>query len=117
MLLELDSEQDRDVADRLLLQVIKPSRLVSWPTRPWICGGAVAARDLRADQPEGLRRDAVSYCHQALQLFDAMDQQRFIVVISEVAALGQGALSSTNRTAPACSRICRAPGVTWPWPA
>ncbi|MCS5705002.1 hypothetical protein NZK27_02240 [Synechococcus sp. FGCU-3] len=54
--------------------------------------GSIAARDLRADQPDGLRHDAVSYCLQALQLFEGMDQQRFIAVLSEVAAVGQGGL-------------------------
>ena len=54
--------------------------------------GSIAARDLRTDQPEGLRQDAVSYCLQALQLFEGMDQQRFIAVLSEVAAVGQGGL-------------------------
>jgi len=51
-----------------------------------------AVRDLRADQRDGLRQDAVSYCLQALQLFEAMDHQRFMVVLSEVAAVGQGGL-------------------------
>jgi hypothetical protein len=49
-------------------------------------------RDLRAEQPEGLRQDAVIYCLQALQLFEGMDQQRFMAVLSEVAAMGQGGL-------------------------
>ncbi len=53
---------------------------------------SIAARDLRADKPDGLRQDAVSYCLQVLQLFEPMDQQRFIAVISEVAAMGQGGL-------------------------
>ena len=34
----------------------------------------------------------MSYCLQALQLFEGMDQQRFMAVISEVAAVGQGGL-------------------------
>ncbi len=34
----------------------------------------------------------MSYCLQALQLFEGMDQQRFIAVLSEVAAVGQGEL-------------------------
>jgi hypothetical protein len=34
----------------------------------------------------------MNYYLQALQLFDAMDQQRFIAVLSEVAAVGQGGL-------------------------
>jgi hypothetical protein len=48
--------------------------------------------DHRAAQPEGLRQNAVSYCLQALQLFEGMDQQRFIAGLSEVAAVGQGGL-------------------------
>ncbi len=64
--------------------------------------GSIAARDLRFDQPEGLRQDAVSYCLQALQLFEGMDQQRFNAVLSEVAAVGQGGLQinepGTSRT-------------------
>jgi hypothetical protein len=47
---------------------------------------------LRSAQPEGLRQVTVSYCLQALQLFEGMDQQRFIAVLSEVAAVGQGGL-------------------------
>jgi hypothetical protein len=52
----------------------------------------IAARDLRSIQPEGLRQDAVSHCLQALQLFEGMDQQRFIEVLSQVTAVGQGGL-------------------------
>jgi len=44
----------------------------------------------------------VSYCLQALQLFAGMDQQRFLAVLSEVAAVGQGGLQinevGTSRT-------------------
>ena len=54
--------------------------------------GSIASRDLRADRPDGLRQDAVSYCLQALQLFEVMDQQRFMAVLSEVADVGQGGL-------------------------
>ena len=54
--------------------------------------GSIASRDLRAEQLEGLRQDAVSYCLQALQLFEGMEQQRFMAVLSEVAAVGQGGL-------------------------
>ena len=64
--------------------------------------GSIASRDLRAEQPEGLRQDAVSYCLQALQLFEGMEQQRFMAVLSEVAAVGQGGLqineSGTSRS-------------------
>ena len=45
-----------------------------------------------AGEAQGLRQDAVSYCLQALQLFEGMEQQRFIAVLSEVAAVGQGGL-------------------------
>lgn len=34
----------------------------------------------------------MSYCLQDLQLFEGMDQQRFMAVLSEVAAVGQGGL-------------------------
>ena len=34
----------------------------------------------------------MSYCLQALQLFEGMEQLRFMAVLSEVAALGQGGL-------------------------
>ena len=34
----------------------------------------------------------MSYCLQALQLFEGMDQQGFMAVLSEVAAVGQGGL-------------------------
>lgn len=34
----------------------------------------------------------MSYCLQALQLFEGMDQQRFLAVLSEVGAVGQGGL-------------------------
>lgn len=64
--------------------------------------GSIASRDLRAEQPDGLRQDAVSYCLQALQLFEGMEQQRFMAVPSEVAAVGQGGLQinepSTSRS-------------------
>jgi hypothetical protein len=49
-----------------------------------------------------LRQDAVSYCLQALQLFEGMDQQRFMAVLSEVAAMGQGGLQINE---PGTSRI------------
>jgi hypothetical protein len=54
--------------------------------------GSIASRDLRAEQPDGLRQDALSYCFQALQLFEEMEQQRFMAVLSEVAAVGQSGL-------------------------
>ena len=34
----------------------------------------------------------MSYCLRALQLFEGMDQQRFLAVLSEVAAVGQSGL-------------------------
>ena len=34
----------------------------------------------------------MSYCLQALQLFEGMDQQPFMAVLSEVAAMGQSGL-------------------------
>lgn len=77
-LLELDPDEHRDEADRLLLRVIEV---------------------------------------QPLQLFEGMDQQRFLAVISEVAAVGQEGLKSTSRAPPAASRLCPATGATWPWPA
>ena len=55
-------------------------------------GNRLGARDLRSAQPEGLRQEAVSYRLQALQVFEGMEQQRFIAVLSEVAAVGQGEL-------------------------
>ena len=54
--------------------------------------GAIAARDLRQEQPDGLRQGMVSYCLQPLQLCEGLDQQRFIAVLSEFAAVGQGGL-------------------------
>jgi tetratricopeptide (TPR) repeat protein len=91
-LLELDPDEHRDEADRLLLQVIEAQPYGELANKAKDLRGGIAARDLRADQPEGLRQDAVSYCLQALQLFEGMDQQRFIAVLSEVAAVGQGGL-------------------------
>jgi hypothetical protein len=102
VLLELDPEQHRDDADRLLLQVISAQPFGELANKAKDLRGAIAARDLRQEQPDGLRQVAVSYCLQALQLFEGMDQQRFIAVVSEVAALGQGGLEinepSTSRT-------------------
>jgi hypothetical protein len=45
-----------------------------------------------AGETGGLRHDGVSTCLQALQLFEGMDHQCFIAVLSEVAAVGQGGL-------------------------
>ena len=43
-------------------------------------------------EPDAAAAPAVSYCPQALELFWGMDQQRFMAVLSEVAAVGQGGL-------------------------
>jgi len=91
-LLQLDPDEHRDEADRLLLQVIEAKPYGDLANKAKDLRGGIAARDLRADQPEGLRQDAVSYCLQALQLFEGMDQQPFIAALSEVAAVGQGGL-------------------------
>jgi hypothetical protein len=80
-------------------------------------GGSIAARDLRADKPDGLRQDAVSYCLQVLQLFESMDQQRFIAVLSEVAAMGQGGLQINE---PGTTGTLKNLPGSWgdrPWPA
>jgi len=91
-LLQLDPDEHRNEADRLLLQVIEAQPYSELAGKAKDLRGSIASRDLWADQPEGLRQDAVSYCLQALQLFEGMDQQRFIAVLSEVAAVGQGGL-------------------------
>ena len=106
-----------DEADRLLLQVIEAQPHGELANKAKDLRGGIAACDLRADQPEGLRQDAVSYCLQALQLFEGMDQQRFIAVLSEVAAVGQGGLQIHEPGMPAASRTCPAAGATSPWPA
>ena len=65
---------------------------------------------LLEDQPEGVRQDAVSYCLQALQLFEGMEQQRFMAVLSEVAAMGQGGLQINE---PGTSRILKTLPGSW----
>jgi tetratricopeptide (TPR) repeat protein len=101
-LLQLDPEDHRNEADRLLLQVIEAQPYGELANKAKDLRGSIASRDLRAEQPQGLRQDAVSYCLQALQLFEGMDQQRFMAVLSEVAAVGQGGLQinepGTSRT-------------------
>jgi hypothetical protein len=72
--------------------------------------GSNAGGDLRAEQPEGLRQDAVSYCLQALQLFEGMDQQRFLAVLSEVAAVGPGGLQINE---PGTSRSLKTLPGSW----
>ena len=116
-MLELDPEEHRDEADRLLLQVIEAQPYSELAGKAKDLRGSIARRDLRADQSDGLRQDAVSYCLQALQLFEGMDQQRFMAVLSEVAAVGQGGLQINEPAPPAASRPCPAAGATWPWPA
>lgn len=64
-LLELDPGKHRDEAN-LLLRVIEAQPYVEL---------AAKAQDLRAVQPDGLQQVALSYCLQALQLFEGMDQQ------------------------------------------
>lgn len=43
-------------------------------------------------EPDAAAAPAVSDCLQALQLFEGMEQQRFMAVLSEVAAVSQGGL-------------------------
>ena len=109
-LLELDPDEHRDEADRRLLQVIEAQPYGELANKAKELRGSIAARDLRADQPEGLRQDAVSYCLQALQLFEGMDQQRFIAVLSEVAAVGQGGLQINE---PGTARTLKNLPGTW----
>ncbi|MDM7952531.1 MAG: hypothetical protein QUV07_04845 [Cyanobium sp. CZS 25K] len=82
-LLELDPGKQLDEADRLLLRVIEAQPYMEL---------AAKAQDLRAVQPDGLRQDGVSYCLLALQLFEGLDQQHFMAVLSEEVAVGQGGL-------------------------
>jgi hypothetical protein len=91
-LLELDPGEYRNEADRLLLRVIEAQPYGELANKAKELRGSIASRDLRADQPEGVRQDAVSYCLQALQLFEGMEQRRFMAMLSEVAAMGQGGL-------------------------
>jgi Flp pilus assembly protein TadD len=109
-LLELDPDEHRDEADRLLLQVIEAQPYGELAGKARDLRGSIASRDLRADQPDGLRQDAVSYCLQALQLFEGMDQQRFMAVLSEVAAVGQGGLQINE---PVTSRSLKTLPGSW----
>ena len=109
-LLELDPEEHRDEADRLLLQVIEAQPYSELAGKAKDLRGSIASRDLRADQPDGLRQDAVSYCLQALQLFEGMDQQRFLAVLSEVAAVGQSGLQINE---PGTSRSLKTLPGSW----
>jgi tetratricopeptide (TPR) repeat protein len=109
-LLELDHQEHRDEADRLLLRVIEAQPYGELANKAKDLRGSIASRDLRAEQPEGLRQDAVSYCLQALQLFEGMDQQRFMAVLSEVAAMGQGGLQINE---PGTSRSLKTLPGSW----
>ena len=109
-LLELDPEEHRNEADRLLLRVIEAQPYGELANKAKDLRGSIASRDLRAEQPEGLRQDAVSYCLQALQLFEGMDQQRFMAVLSEVAAMGQGGLQINE---PGTSRSLKTLPGSW----
>ena len=107
-LLQLDPEEHRGEADRLLPQVIEAQPTGELTNKAKDLRGGIAARDLRADQPEGLQQDAASDCLQSLQLFEGMDQQRFMALLSEVAAVGQGGphrfgLAGRGREKPGCA--------------
>ncbi|MEA5475096.1 hypothetical protein VB716_12785 [Synechococcus sp. CCY9201] len=52
----------------------------------------------------------MSYCLQALQLFEGMDQQRFLAVLSEVGAVGQGGLQINE---PGTSRSLKTLPGSW----
>ena len=52
----------------------------------------------------------MSYCLQALQLFEGMDQQRFLAVLSEVAAVGQSGLQINE---PGTSRSLKTLPGSW----
>lgn len=109
-LLELDPDEHRDEADRLLLRVIEAQPYGELANKAKDLRSSIARRDLRADQPDGLRQDAVSYCLQALQLFGGMDQQRFLAVLSEVGAVGQGGLQINE---PGTSRSLKTLPGSW----
>jgi Flp pilus assembly protein TadD len=109
-LLELDPSEYRDEADRLLLRVIEAQPYGELANKAKDLRGSIASRDLRAEQPEGVRQDAVSYCLQALQLFEGMDQQRFMAVLSEVAAMGQCGLQINE---PGTSRSLKTLPGSW----
>jgi hypothetical protein len=57
-----------------------------------------------------LRQDAVSYCLQALQLFEGMDQQRFMAVLREVAGIGWRGLQINE---PGTSRSLKTVPGSW----
>ena len=109
-LLELDPDEHRNEADRLLLRVIEAQPYSELAGKAKDLRGSIASRDLRVDQPDGLRQDAVSYCLQALQLFEGMEQQQFMTVLSEVAAVGQGGLQINK---PGTSRSLKTLPGSW----
>jgi hypothetical protein len=57
-LLQLDPDEHRDEADRLLLGVIEAYPYSELAGKARVLRGGIASRDLRADQPDGLRQDA-----------------------------------------------------------
>ena len=61
-------------------------------------------------EPDAAASPAVSYCLQALQLFEGMDQQRFLAVLSEVAAVGQSGLQINE---PGTSRSLKTLPGSW----
>ena len=60
--------------------------------------------------PDAAASPAVSYCLEALQLFEGMDQQRFMAVFSEVAAVGQSGLQINE---PGTSRSLKTLPGSW----
>ena len=76
--------------ERPLLQVIEAQPYGELAKKAKVLRGSIAACDLRADQPDGLRHDAVSYCLQALQLIEGMAQQRFIAPPERLDVAGRG---------------------------
>jgi hypothetical protein len=100
-LLQLDPAAHRDEADGLLLRVIEAQPFGELGDRARELRGTIAAQKLRDHQPNGLRPDVVSHCLKALRLLEGMEQQRFLAVLSEVAAIGQSGLQindpSTSR--------------------
>jgi len=57
-----------------------------------------------------VRQDAVSYCLQALQLFEGMDQQRFMAVLRELAGIGWRGLQINE---PGTSRSLKTVPGSW----
>lgn len=67
VLLELDAEADRNEAHRLLLKVIEAQPFGDLTSMAKELRGSITVRDLRQEQPDRLRQDAVSFCLQALR--------------------------------------------------